>query len=102
MDVLPNLANFCPYKRTNEKFCPFRVDDRDFCEKTGEVMTGGTSIVITRKAVVDKTFIRDSPNFCKSIFGIDASKLHPFSMCQDMPTNRIGCSNICRLFSQNL
>ena len=49
-------------------------------------MTVGPSIVFTRKAVVDKTYIRNSSNVCKSIVGIDASQLYPFSMCQDMPT----------------
>ena len=48
-------------------------------------MTGGSSIVFTRKAVVDETFIRSSSNACKSIVGIDASQLYPFSMC-DLPT----------------
>ena len=49
-------------------------------------MTGSPSIVFTRKAVVDQTFIRNSENPCKSIVGIDASQLYPFSMCQEMPT----------------
>ena len=49
-------------------------------------MTGGPSIVFTRKTDVDETFIRDSSNVCKSIVGIDASQLYPYSMCQDMPT----------------
>ena len=49
-------------------------------------MTGGPSIVFIRKAVVDETYIRNSSNKCKSIVGIDASQLYPFSMCQDMPT----------------
>ena len=49
-------------------------------------MIGGSSIVFTRKAVVDETFIRDSGNICKSIIGIDASQLYPNSMCQPMPT----------------
>ena len=44
------------------------------------------SIVFTRKAVVDETFIRKSTNLCKSIVGIDASQLYPYSMCQLMPT----------------
>ena len=50
-------------------------------------MTCGPSIVFTRKAVVDETFIRISSNICKSIVGIDASLLYPFSMCQDKPTS---------------
>ena len=49
-------------------------------------MTGGPSIVFTQKAVVAETFIRNSSIICKSIVGIDASQLYPFSMCQDMPT----------------
>ena len=49
-------------------------------------MVGGPSIVLTRKAVVDETFIRDSGNLCKSIVGIDASQLYPYSLCQPMPT----------------
>ena len=49
-------------------------------------MTGGPSIVFTRKAVVDKAFIRDSSNICKSIVGIDASLFYPYSRSQDMPT----------------
>ena len=47
---------------------------------------GGPSIVFTRKAVANETFIRKSNNLCKSIVGIDASQLYSFSMCQDMPT----------------
>ena len=35
---------------------------------------------------VDEAFIRDSSNVFKSIVGIDASQLYPYSMCQDMPT----------------
>ena len=49
-------------------------------------MTGGPSIVFTRKAVVDETYIRNSSNVCISIFGIDASRLYPFSACQYMPS----------------
>ena len=46
----------------------------------------GPSIVFTRKAVVDKTLIRKCTNLCKSIVGIDASQLYPYSMCRPMPT----------------
>ena len=49
-------------------------------------MVGGLSIVFTRKAVVDETFIRKSTNLCKSIVCIDASQLYSYSMCQPMPT----------------
>ena len=49
-------------------------------------MVGGPSIVFTRKAVVDETFIRNSRNISNSIVGIDESQLYPYSMCQPMPT----------------
>ena len=49
-------------------------------------MVGSPSVVFTRKAVVDETFIRKSSNLCKSIVGVDASQLYSHSMCQPMPT----------------
>ena len=84
--TLPNLANICLHKSTSAKFYPFTQTDKDLLQKTREDMVGGPSIVFTRKAVVDETFIRDSGIICKSIVGIDASQLYPYSMCQPMPT----------------
>ena len=84
--TLPNLANICLHKSTSYKFYPFCASDKDLHEKIRADMTGGPSIVFTRKAVVDETFIRSSKNICKAIVGIDASQLYPYSMCQPMPT----------------
>ena len=84
--TLPNLANICLHKSTDAKFYPFMEGDRDLLEKIREDVVGGPYIVFTRKAVVDETFIRKSTNLCKSIVGIDASQLYPYSMCQSMPT----------------
>ena len=84
--TLPSLANICLQKSTNYKFFPFCESDKDLCEKIREDMTGGASIVFTRKAIVNETNIRNSSNVCKSIVGIDASQLYPFSTCQDKPT----------------
>ena len=84
--TLPNLANICLHKSTNYKFYPFCESDKDLCNKIKEDLTGGPSIVFTRKAVVDETYIRNSSIVYKSIVGIDASQLYPLSMCQDMPT----------------
>ena len=82
-----NLANICLHKPTNYKFYPICESDKDLCEKIREDMTGGPSIVFNQKAVVVETYIsRSSSIVCKSIVGIDASQLYPFSMCQDMPT----------------
>ena len=84
--TLPNVANICLHKSTNHKFYSFFEGDKDLCEINREDMTGGPSIFFTRKAVVDQTYIRNSSNICKTIVGIDASQLYPFSMCQEMPT----------------
>ena len=84
--TLPKLANICLHKSTDSKFYPFAESDKDLLERIREDMVGGPSIVFTRKAVVDETFIRKSSNLCKSIVGIDASQLNPYSMCQPMST----------------
>ena len=84
--TLPDLANIRLHKSTDSKFYPFTESDKDLLEKIREDMVGGPSIVFTRKAVVDETFIRKSTNLCKSIVGIDPSQLYPYSMCQPMPT----------------
>ena len=84
--TLPNLANICLPKPTWAKFYPFTETDKDLLQKIREGMVGGPSIVFTRKPVVNETFIRVSGNICKSIVGIDASQLYPYSMCQSMPT----------------
>ena len=84
--TLPNLANICLHKSTRAKFYPFTETDKDLLQKIREDMVGGPSIVFTRKAVVDETFIRNSGNICKSIVGIDASQLYPYSICQPMRT----------------
>ena len=84
--ALPILANTCPHKSTNAKIYPFTETDKDLLQKIREEMVGSPSIVFTRKAVVDKTFIRNLGKNCKSIGGIDASQLYPYSMRQSMPT----------------
>ena len=81
-----NFANNCLHKSTGAKFYPFTEGDKDILEKNWEDVVGGPSIVFTRKAVVDETFIRKLTNLCKSIVGIDASQLYRYSMCQTMPT----------------
>ena len=86
LDTCRSIPNICLHKSTNQNFFPFVEADKDLHDKIREDMTGGPSIVFTRKAVVDQTFIRNSENLCKSIVGIDASQLYHFSMCQEMPT----------------
>ena len=82
--TLPNLANICLHRSTDSKFCPFSDSDKDLLENILEDMVDGPSIVFTRKAVVDETFIRKSTNLCRSNVGIDASQLYPYSMCQPL------------------
>ena len=84
--TLPNLANICLHKSADYKFYPFFSSDSDLLEKIREDMTGGPSIVFTRKAVAHETFFQKSNNLCISIVGIDACQLYPCFICQDMPT----------------
>ena len=84
--TLPDPAKICLHKSTTAKFYPFTEKHEDLLDKIREDMIGGPSITFTRKAVVDETFIRGSTNLCKSVVGIDASQLYPFSICQAMPT----------------
>ena len=84
--TLPILANICLHRSTDAKFYPFMEGDKDLLEKFLEDVVGGPSIVFTCKAVYDETFIRKSANICRSIVGIDASQIYPFSMCQPIPT----------------
>ena len=83
--TLPDLANKCLQKTTDSKFYLFTESDEDLLQKIREDMVG-PSIVFTRKAVVDETFIRKSSNLCKPIVGNAASQLSPYSLCQPMPT----------------
>ena len=80
---LPNMANICLHKSTNIKFNPFVEAYKDLHYKIREDMTGGPSIVFTRKAFVDQTYIQNSEN---AILGIDARQFYPFSLFQEMPT----------------
>ena len=85
--TLPNLANTYQHKSTDFKFYPFFLSDSDFLlEDIREDMTGGPSIVSTRKTLASETFIRNSKNLCKSIVGFKAIQLYTYSRCRDMPT----------------
>ena len=83
--TLPNLANNCLHKSTDAKFYPFTEADKDSMEKIREDVVGGPSIVFTRKAVVDETFIRKSTNLCRSFVGFDASQLYPTQCVNPCP-----------------
>ena len=83
---LPNLANICLHKSTSAKFYRFTETDKDLLQKIQKDMVGGPSIVVTRKTVVDGTFIRNSGKICKSIVGNDASQQYHYSLYQPMPT----------------
>ena len=84
--TLPNLAYFCLHNSTDAYFYPLTEGDKGLLEKIREDVFGGPSIVFTRKAVVDETFIRKSTNICNSIVGNNASQLYPDSICQPMST----------------
>ena len=74
--TLANLAYICLLN-----FDPFTESDNYLLEKIREEVLGGLSVVFERKTIVDETLNRKFPNICKSSLGIDASPLHPFSIC---------------------
>ena len=82
---LPELTNISVHKSTDSKYYPFTETDKDLKAKAREDMVTGPSIVFSRKALVDETFVRKSTNLCKSLVGIDAIQLYLYSMCQPMP-----------------
>ena len=51
-------------------------------------MTGSPSILLTRKAVANETFIRKSNKLIEAHVGIDVSQLYDYFMCQVMPTGQ--------------
>ena len=92
--TLSNLANICLHKSTGANFYPFTEREKDLLEKTREDVVGGPSIVFTREAVVEETFIRSSTNICKSNVGIDVSQPYPYSITNPCPPvfERVGIS----------
>ena len=84
--TLPNLANRFLHSSTDAAFFPFCDKDKDYDNYIRKWLTEGPSIIFTRYAKVQETKIRESENVCKSIVGIDASQLYPFSMTKEMPT----------------
>ena len=62
------------------------MGDKDLLQKIPEDVAGGPSMVFTRKADVNETFIRKFTNIRKSIVGIDTNRLYPYLMRQPIPT----------------
>ena len=54
------LQKNCLHKSTSHKCYPVTKSDKDLLETFVDDMFGGPCIVFTRKAVVDKTLIRES------------------------------------------
>ena len=84
--TLPNLANRILHSSTDAAFFPFCEQDKEYDNYIRNRLTGGPSIIFTQYAKVGKTKIRGSEIVCKSIVGIDASQLYPFSMTKEMST----------------
>ena len=83
--TLPNLQTFACINQQIQSFT-LLLKATKTCWRRFVKIWLVPSIVFKRKAVVDETFIRKSMNLCKSIVGIDASQLYPYSMCQPMRT----------------
>ena len=72
--TLPNLANFCLHKSTSAKFYPFTETGKNWMQKIREDMVGCPSIVFTRKAVVDKSFIRIQEKFVNLLLALTQAR----------------------------
>ena len=83
--TLPILANICLHNSTSAKLYPNTETDKHLLQKIRENMVSCHSIVFTRKAVVDETFIRNSRSIFKSLVGTDGSQLYTYSMREPMP-----------------
>ena len=82
--TLPNLYKFRLPNTTTTMFYTFTESENDLLEGICENMVMGPCILFARKAAVDENLIRDSKNSCKSLAGIDASRLDLYSMRQAM------------------
>ena len=78
--MLPTLANRLLHSSTNEKFFPFIEKDKEYDDYIRKWLTGGPSIIFNHYAKAGLTKMENSENVCKSIIGIDATQLYPFSM----------------------
>ena len=89
---VPGLARKMLYEcglKNGAFFSLFDKYDADLYESFMNNMTGGPSIIFTRRHKVVETLIRgrrDKP--CQSVFGYDANSLYLYAICQDMPTGR--------------
>ena len=66
-----------------------------------EDMVSGTSIVITREAVVDSTPISKSSHICERVLGIDATQLNPYSICQPIRQGFMLVMNLKKIFTDS-
>ena len=69
--------------------CNESEDNKDLYQLAQKNITGGPSIIFTRYHKAGKTYIRDSPNKCKSIIGLDCNSLY-LSTFQGQQPNGLG------------
>ena len=89
---VPGLARKMLYDcglKSGASFSLFDKYDADLYETFMSNMTGGPSIIFTRRHKVGETLIRGQKDrSCQSIFGYDANSLYLYAICQEMPTGR--------------
>ena len=61
------------YIKPHANFFLFTESEKDLMEKIREDKVGRLSSVLTRTAIVDKTFFAKNENMLKTIFGIDVT-----------------------------
>ena len=68
--TLPNPANICLHNCTVAKFYAITDEDQNPMEKIREDVVGGSSTILTRKALVDETFIGKSTKEVNQLWGL--------------------------------
>ena len=68
--TLPNMTKICLQRSTDSNVYPFSETGKDLLEIIRADKFGGPSIVFTRKAVVNETFIRKSTNLLLELMPI--------------------------------
>ena len=72
-----DLANICLHRSTDAKFYSFTEGDKDFLEEVREDVAGVSSIVFTRRAIVDVTSNRKQQSYANLMLGLMLSNYSP-------------------------
>jgi len=85
---VPGIARQMVFKSAKDERAYFSLIDKqnaDLYYSLLESLTGGPSIIFTRKAVANETFVRQGQQPVKKVIGLDANALYLWAFDQDFP-----------------